>query len=71
MTKRPRFVIRMIVDVLIALFFIVLGLGEFTARIHGWPSLINLGSVALCLLFAAGVLIDFSRTRKRLKTYRG
>jgi hypothetical protein len=57
----------MIVDVLIALFFILSGLGEFTARIHGWPSLVNLGSVLLCLLIAAGFFVDFSQTKRRFR----
>jgi hypothetical protein len=65
MTKRPFLTIRMIVDVLIALLFVLVGLGEFTAGIHGWPSLNNLGSVALCLLIAAGFFLDFARTKKR------
>jgi hypothetical protein len=67
MRKHPFLAIRMIVDVIIALVFIVLGLGEFTARIHGWPSLVNLGSVALCLLIAAGFFVDFSYTKRRFK----
>jgi len=67
MTKHPFLAIRMIVDVLVALFFILAGLGEFTARIHVWPSLVNFGSVALCLLVAAGFFIDFSYTKRRFK----
>lgn len=72
MTKHPFLAIRMIVDVLVALFFILAGLGEFTARIHGWPNLVNLGSVALCLL-AAGFFIDFSYTKRRFnkRTHHG
>ena len=58
----------MIVDVLIALFFILAGLGEFTARIHEWPSLINLGSVILCLLFAVGFFIDLAQTKRKIKS---
>ncbi len=65
LTKHPFLAIRMIVDVLFALLFISVGLGEFTARIHGWPSLVNLGSVALCLLIAAGFFLDFARTKRR------
>ena len=65
MTKHPFLAIRMIVDVLIASVFILVGLGEFAARIHEWPSLVNLGSVALCLLIAAGFFLDFARTKRR------
>ena len=65
--KRPFLIFRMTVDVLIALFFIMLGLGEFTARIHGWPTLANLGSVVLCFFIAAGFFVDFSYTKRRLK----
>jgi hypothetical protein len=65
MTKHPFLAIRMFIDVLIALFFILAGLGEFTARIHEWPSLVNLGSVALCLLIAAGLVLDFAYTKRR------
>jgi hypothetical protein len=67
MNKHPFLGIRMIVDVLIASFFSLAGLGEFTARIHGWPSLVNLGSVGLCLLVAAGFLVDFSYTKRSFK----
>lgn len=67
MAKHPFLAIRMILDVLFALFFVLAGLGEFTARIHGWPSLVNLDSVALCLLIATGLLIDFSYTKRRFK----
>jgi hypothetical protein len=66
MTKHPFLAIRMILDVLVALFFILAGLGEITARIHEWPSLVNLGSVALCLLIAAGFFLDFAYTKRRL-----
>ena len=66
MSRRASPVARMIVDALIGMLFIMLGLGEFTARFHGWPSLINLSSVALCLLFTTGFFIDFTRTLKRL-----
>jgi hypothetical protein len=67
MTKHPFLAIRMIIDVLVALLFILAGLGEFTARIHEWPSLVNLGSVALCLLVAGGFFLDFAYTKRRLK----
>jgi hypothetical protein len=66
-SKHPFLAVRMIVDVLIALFFIVAGLGEFTARIHDWPSLINIGSVVLCLLIAVGFCVDFSQTKRRFE----
>jgi len=67
MTKHPFLAIRMIIDVLVALFFILVGLGEFTARIHEWPSLVNLGSVALCFLISAGFFLDFAYTKRRFK----
>jgi|HubBroStandDraft_5_1064220.scaffolds.fasta_scaffold594895_1 hypothetical protein len=64
MTKRPFLAIRMIVDVLVALSFILAGLGG----IHYPDSwVVNFGSVALCLLVAAGFFIDFSYTKRRIK----
>ena len=65
MTSRPFLIIRIVVDAIFAAIFVVLGLGEFTARIHGWPSIINLLSVALCLFIAFSFILDLVRTRRR------
>ena len=67
MSSKPFLIARIVVDAIFAAFFVMLGLGEFTARIHGWPSLVNLGSVVLCLLIAAGFLVDFSQTKRRFR----
>ena len=67
MNSRPFLVIRMVIDTLIGLFFAMIGLGEFTAQIHGWPSLTNLATVALCLFFTAGLFVDFARTMNRFR----
>ena len=66
MTNKPYLILRMVVDAIFAAFFVMIGLGEFTARIHGWPSIINLLSVAVCLFIAFGLILDLVRTRRRI-----
>ena len=65
MSGKPFLIARIVVDGIFAAFFVMIGLGEFTARIHGWPSITNLLSVAGCLLIAFGFILDLVRTRRR------
>jgi hypothetical protein len=65
MTTKPFLIARIVVDSIFAALFVVLGMGEFTARIHGWPSITNLLSVALCLFIAFSFILDLIRTRRR------
>ena len=65
-TSKPFLIARIVVDAIFAALFVMIGLGEFTARLISWPSITNLLPVALCLFITFGFILDFVRTKRRI-----